>query len=338
VISRYIKRDDLLAPAMAVLITLAALAGGCLSYEGFGSARNLLDLLRDNAWLGIAAAGATIVIISGGIDLSVGSMIAFGSVLLAVLVERKHVSPWIAIPIVLLFGLAFGAVMGSLIHFFELPAFMVTLAGLFLLRCSAFALAEWSNEERVAESIGIHHPLMLDWSMAGIRIARGVTFWGHGIAMVITFVVVIIIAHRTIFGRNVYAIGGDEHAARLMGIPLGRTKLLIYSLAGFFSALASVAAALYKSSGDPAGFIGAELDVITAVVIGGTLLQGGSGYVVGTLCGVLTIGLIQAMMNFQGNLAGAWPRIIVGALLLLAVLLQQALSKLAKLRLIKRWS
>jgi simple sugar transport system permease protein len=117
-----------------------------------------------------------------------------------------------------------------------------------------------------------------------------------------------------------------------MGVPIGRTKILIYAIAGFCSAAAGVAATLYKSSGDPAGFVGAELDVITAVVIGGTLLRGGTGYVAGTLCGVLIIGLIQAIINFQGTLAGAWPRIIMGALLLSAILLQQLLSKLAKVR------
>ncbi|HEX8522951.1 MAG TPA: hypothetical protein VF669_11885 [Tepidisphaeraceae bacterium] len=335
-IGRYIKRDDLLAPAMAVLIMLLTLSGGVMSYDGFGSARNLLDLLRENAWLGIAASGATLVILSGGIDLSVGSMIAFVTVLTAVLIQRQQLPPWVAIAIALGFGACFGAAMGSLIHFYALPAFMVTLAGLFLLRSSAFALAEWANPEHVANTIGIQNALMMDWAMAGARIGPGVKFSIHGMAMLCFFVVAIVLAHRTILGRNIYGIGGDENAARLMGIPIGRTKILVYAIAGFCSAAAGVAVTIAKSSGDPAGFIGAELDVITAVVIGGTLLQGGSGYLAGTFCGVIIIGLIQSIINFQGTLAGAWPRIIIGSLLLVAILLQQGLGWVAKRRLAAR--
>ena len=332
-IGKHLKRDDLLAPTMAVIVMLVAFAVGATLYGGFGSARNLMDLLRDNAWLGIAAAGATLVILSGNIDLSVGSMIAFTTVLVAVLIERLRVPPPLAIALALISGAIVGAAMGSLIHFYGLPAFMVTLAGLFLLRSSAFALAEWTNPNHVAESIGIHHPLMLQWSVAGARLARGVKFSAHAMALLAVFITIIVLAHRTIVGRNIYGIGGDENAARLMGIPVGRTKILVYAIAGLCSAAAGVAATIYKSSGDPAGFVGAELDVITAVVIGGTLLQGGSGYVAGTFCGVLTIGVIQAIINFQGTLAGAWPRIIIGALLFAAIVVQQGLARLAKARL-----
>jgi simple sugar transport system permease protein len=328
-----LKRDDLLAPAMAVVIMLLTLAGGSIAYDGFGSARNLLDLLRDNAWLGIAAAGATLVILSGGIDLSVGSMIAFATVMMAVLVERLGLSPWLAVLIVLALGVLVGMAMGSLIHFYALPAFMVTLAGLFLLRSLAFALAEWTNDAGVAESIGIRNALMLDWSVAGAPVARGVKFSSQAMALVAFFAVFVVIAHRTVLGRNIYGVGGDEQAARLMGVPVGRTKVLVYALGGLCSAAAGVAASVYKSSGDPAAFVGAELDVITAVVIGGTLLRGGSGYVAGTFCGVIIIGAIQSIINFHGTLAGAWPRIIIGSLLLVAILLQQALGKLAKSRL-----
>jgi simple sugar transport system permease protein len=331
-IARFIKRDDVFAPGMAVLIMLLTLIGGSMAFEGFGSARNLLDLLRDNAWLGIAAAGATLVILSGGIDLSVGSMIAFSSVLIAILVERKGLNPWLASVIALGIGALIGAAMGALIHFYSLPAFMVTLAGLFALRSAAFALAEWANAAHVAESIGIHNSLMLDWSMAGARFAPGVKLSAQAMVLVSFFVVFVVIAHRTVFGRDVYGVGGDEQAARLMGIPIARTRILVYALSGFCSAAAGLAASINQSSGDPASFKGAELDVITAVVIGGTLLRGGSGYVAGTLCGVIIIGSIQSIITFQGTLAGAWPRIIIGSLLLVAILLQQLLAKLARAR------
>jgi simple sugar transport system permease protein len=159
-----------------------------------------------------------------------------------------------------------------------------------------------------------------------------VRFSSLAIALLIVFAAFIVIAHRTVFGRNVYGVGGDEQAARLMGIRIGRTKILVYALGGLCSAAAGIAASIYKGSGDPGSFTGAELDVITAVVIGGTLLRGGSGYVAGTFCGVIIIGAIQSIINFQGTLAGAWPRIIIGSLLLIAILLQQLLAKLARSR------
>lgn len=328
VTGKLIKRDDLLPPAMAVLILIVAYLCGSAMFPGFGSTRSALDLLRANAWLGIAAAGATFVILSGGIDLSAGSMIAFVSVLVAVLVERWHVPPALALVIGLLVGAGAGTVMGSLIHVFKLPAFMVTLAGLFFLRSSAFALSEWTSPGRVAESIGIRNATVLDWASSGIRFGKPYgTLSLQAIGLLAVFVALIILAHRTRFGRNVYAIGGDEQAARLMGVPVGRTKILIYALSGCCAALAGIASTLNKGSGDPASFVGAELDVITAVVIGGTLLRGGSGYLIGTLCGTLVIGVIQSLIDFQGTLAGAWPRIITGGMLLAAILSQRALGR-----------
>lgn len=327
-IRKLFKWDDLLPPLVAGLIALIIYVTGSALFDGFGSTRTFLDLLRANAWLGIAAAGATFVILSGGIDLSAGSAIAFVSVLVAVLIERMGFSPALAVAAGMLCGSLAGAAMGALIHFYNLPAFMVTLGGLFLFRSAAFALSEWTNPSRVAESIGIRNSQMLDWTMVGINFGREYGKLSlQAILMLAVFAILLIVAKYSRFGRNVYAIGGDEQAARLMGIPVGRTRIAIYALAGFCSALAGVATTLNKGSGNPADFVGAELDIITAVVLGGTLLTGGSGYLWGTAFGVLIIGLIQNLIEFQGSLLGAWPRIITGGMVLVAILAQRLLGR-----------
>jgi len=135
------------------------------------------------------------------------------------------------------------------------------------------------------------------------------------------------LAHYTRFGRTVYAIGGNEHSALLMGLPVARTKVLIYTLNGFCSALAGIAMTLYMMSGNPNHAQGMELDVIAAVVIGGTLLTGGSGYIVGTLLGVLLGGIIQALITFEGSLSSWWTKIFIGLLLLVFCLLQRLFER-----------
>jgi len=137
----------------------------------------------------------------------------------------------------------------------------------------------------------------------------------------------IYLSHFTKFGRNVYAIGGNEQSAVLLGLPVGRTKVIIYTLNGALSALAGIVYTVYTLSGYPLACVGLELDVIAAVVIGGTLLSGGMGYVEGTLVGVLILGLIQTFITFQGTLSSWWTRIAIGILLFIFILLQTYISK-----------
>jgi simple sugar transport system permease protein len=137
----------------------------------------------------------------------------------------------------------------------------------------------------------------------------------------------VFVAHWTPFGRNIYAIGGNESSARLMGLPVARTKVMVYALNGFCSALAGVVATLYMGSGNPAMGMGLELDAIAAVVIGGTLLSGGVGFVAGTLGGVLIFGTIQSALIFDGRLNSWWLRIAISVLLLIFILLQRQLSR-----------
>ncbi len=307
--------------AATALVLIALYVTGCAMFPRFGSLRVFVNLFGENAFLGIAAVGATFVILSGGIDLSVGSVIAFTSILVAVCIDHG-MSPLLAIGLALGIGLAFGGGMGFLIHNFELPPFLVTLGGMFFMRGLAFVVR--------GESLGITHPFYTDTirqislllSSGPPRVMLPFT------AMCLLGVVVVgtVLSGFTRFGRNVYAIGSNETSARLMGVPIGSTKIWIYALAGFFSALGGCVATAYMSSGNPASFVGLELDAIAAVVIGGTLLTGGVGYVPGTLLGVLILGLIQTLITFQGNLDSAWTKIAVGVLLLLFIVLQKVIA------------
>jgi len=304
--------------AVCLLLYLAA----SLRYPNFFSARVFINFFTDNAFLGITAVGMTFVILSGGIDLSVGSMVGFTSVLIAALITDCHLHPLISIPIVLAVGAFFGLVTGCLISFYSLPPFLVTLAGMFLARGLGFVIR--------LNSIPIKHPFYDSFSRLGIGLGSGVFVPATALTFIIVLAAGIYLAQLTKFGRNTYAIGGNEQSAMLMGVPVKATKVKIYTLSGLCSALAGVVFTLYTSSGDPRAGVGLELDAIAAVVIGGTLLTGGVGYVAGTLMGVLILGIIQTLITFEGTLSSWWTRIAIGLLLLVFIVLQQAIGKLSK--------
>ncbi|MCX7279412.1 MAG: sugar ABC transporter permease YjfF [Burkholderiales bacterium] len=303
-------------PLVATISLFMAMATlGSVFYDGFFSLQVFLNLLIDNAFLVIVAVGMTFVVLSGGIDLSVGSVIAFTTMVSASLVENHGWSPALVIPLVLLMGTAFGAFMGFLIERFRLQPFIVTLAGMFLARglCYLISIDSISMTNEFYSKVSqMRLPV---WGDASISI-------GAVIALVV-LVVAVFLAHCTPFGRNVYAVGGSEHSAMLMGLPVRSTLIGVYTLSGFCSALAGVVFTFYMLSGYGLHAVGMELDAIAAVVIGGTLLTGGSGYMVGTLFGVLMLGIIQTLISFDGSLSSWWTRIVVGALLFLFCLLQR---------------
>lgn len=311
------KRNVPVLATAGILVALFVAAS--FMYEGFFSARVIVNLLADNAFLGIAAVGMTLVIFSGGIDLSVGAVIGFTSIFTATLVSGKGMHPAAVWPLALGLGAGLGAVMGTLIHVFRLPAFLITLAGMFLARGTGF----WIN----TESVGISHP----WydGLAGYALSLGEAIHIPAVALLLLAVVVAgyVVAHHVRFGRNLLAIGGNEQSALLMGLPVGATKIAVYTLNGACAALAGIVASIYTGSGNPSMGIGLELDAIAVVVIGGTLLVGGRGHMAGTMLGLLIFGTIQAAILFDGRLSSWWMRIVVGLLLLGFILLQRFLIR-----------
>ncbi|NDV00068.1 galactofuranose ABC transporter, permease protein YjfF [Pseudoroseicyclus tamaricis] len=293
-----------------------------IQFPAMLSTRVIGNLLTDNAYLGIVAVGMTVVIISGGIDLSVGSVIAFSGVFISVVLRDTSLHPLVVFPLLLAVTTLFGAAMGGLIHGLGMPPFIVTLAGMFLARGAAYMLT--------IDSVPIDHEFYdtlrrLYWLMPG----KG-RLTLLGIVMLLSVVVGMILAHRTRFGTSVFALGGGAHTARLMGVAVGRTTVLIYAFSGFMAGLAGIVFSIYTASGYPLATVGVELNAIAAVVIGGTLLTGGSGWVVGTLIGVLTMGLIQTYIVFDGSLSSWWTKIAIGALLLMFILLQKGLLALGR--------
>ncbi len=310
------RLDPKYLPLVVTVSLFAALAAfGSVSYTGFFSGQVFLNLLIDNAFLCIVAVGMTFVILSGGIDLSVGAVIALTTMVCASLLEHHQLSAGVVIPLVLAMGTAFGGAMGLLIERFRLQPFIVTLAGMFLARGLCYLISIDSvpiANEFFSQVSQVRIPLFGDASLS--------------IGAVIALVVVaagIWLAHFSQFGRTVYAIGGNEHSAMLMGLPVRSTLVGVYALSGFCSALAGVVFAFYMLSGYGLHAVGLELDAIAAVVIGGTLLTGGVGYVFGTLFGVLLLGIIQTLIMFDGTLSSWWTRIAIGALLFAFCLLQR---------------
>lgn len=291
---------------------------GCSLYPGFFSLRVFTNFLSDNAFLGIAAIGMTFVILSGGIDLSVGAVVGCGSILMAVLIERSHLHPFAAIFVVLALGTVLGLFMGVLIQVFELPPFLVTLAGLFFCRGAGLLIS--------AESVSITHPFLQKAARFAVHLGSA-SLPLSALLFMLTLLLAIFLSLFTRFGRNVYAVGGSEPSSVLMGLPVSTTKVSVYALSGFCSAFAAVVYTLYTSSGNATAGVGLELDAIAAVVIGGTLLSGGVGYILGTLIGVLIFGIIQTGISFQGTLSSWWTKIAIGLLLLIFIVLQKVLNK-----------
>lgn len=304
--------------SLVTVLLLALMFGiGGATYDGFLSLQVILNLLIDNAFLLVIAVGMSFVILSGGIDLSVGSVLALSTMIAAVLLQKLHWPPVLVIACVLALGAAFGACMGALIHFFKLQPFIVTLGGMFLARGLCYLIS--------IDSITIDEPMFVALSQTQLPVFGGFISPGAVIALLL-LALAVLLAHFTGFGRAVYAIGGNEQSAVMMGLPVARTKVLVYAFSGLCAALAGVLFSFYMLSGYGLHAQGTELDAIAAVVIGGTLLSGGYGYVAGALSGVLVLGAIQTLIAFDGTLSSWWTKIVIGALLLVFCLVQRFMT------------
>lgn len=313
------RRSLLVSRNFTIFVTLGLFVVmfglGSVSFRNFFSVQNLLNLFINNAYLLILGVGMTFVILSNGIDLSVGSMLGFATMLSASLVEKSHMSPVLAIPIVLLVGTAIGFFMGYLIHAFNIPPFIVTLAGLYLGRGLCYVVS--------IDTIAFRNPFYQRIASTRIPLFGGDFISVGAVVAVIVVLAGIYLSRSTRYGRTVYAIGGNEQSAILMGLPVARTKIATYALSGFCSALAGIVFTFFTLSGYALDGRGMELDTIATVVIGGTLLTGGVGSILGTMFGVLVYGTIQVLIVFQGTLNAWWTRIVIGFLVFVFCLMQR---------------
>ena len=313
-------------------IFLAIYIAGAVMYgdKGFTKLRTFMMLFVDNAYIGISAVGMTMVLITGGIDLSVAAVASLTGMFIAYGTTVLGLDPVLCMAFSIAVGILLGLGMGALVTYLKIPPFVATLTGMFLARgvCSLIS----------RDSISINNELidkLAGWKMYFMTLKNGEWVKIKPVAYinlnVVMFIVMILIGtyilQKTRFGRNVYAIGGNEQSARLMGLPVDRTKMMVYGFNGFCSALAGIAYALYVKSGWNLALQGGELDVISSAVIGGVLLSGGVGYMVGTFFGVLLKAIIPSLITFNGTLSSWWGKIITGLLVLLFVALQQIVMR-----------
>lgn len=314
---KLLRRDRLSVLATFVICVVLYLAAG-FSFPGFFSLQVALNFLTDNAFIGVIAVGLTLVILTGGIDLSVGSMAGLSAVVLADLVERRGVPPGAAALLCLAMGTALGWIQGVLIAKWEMAPFLVTLAGLFFCR----GVGLWIS----SEAIQIQNKMIGDLALFTIPMPGGNTLGLTALVYLVILVVGVFVAKQTRFGRTLYAIGGSKASAHLMGLTVNRSLTGAYVASGFCAALGGLLFSLYTSSGTAVAGTGMELDAIAAVVMGGTLLSGGYGSVFGSFLGVLLLGIIQTAITFQGSLSSWWAKIAIGVLLLIFLVMQLALS------------
>lgn len=299
--------------------------------DGFAKPQVFLNLFVNNAGLIVIAVSMTMVLITGGIDIAVGSMVAMHCMILADLMQNKGMSMEFAMLIVLIVGILFGAVQGFLVAYLNIQPFIVTLAGMFFGRGMTAVIS--------TDILSITNEKFLTIANYKINIPFGGNVNSHGVTMypyvyptviiaLLVLVIMFIVLRFTKFGRNIYAVGGNQQSALLMGLNVKRTKFLVYVLDGFLVSIGGILFCLNTCAGFVEQAKGFEMEAIAGAVIGGTLLTGGVGNVFGSLFGVMIKGTIESFISFQGTLSSWWTKIVIALLLTFFIVLQSIFAKM----------
>lgn len=318
------KTGFLLLITIVMFIIMYAIGMVVFFDKGFARPQMFLNLFISNAGLLVIACGLTIVMITGGIDISVGSVTALVCMCAADMMENKGASAYQALFFSLFIGVLFGVVQGYLISYLKIQPFIITLAGLFFGRGMTAIVS--------TDMIAIKNETFLKWANAKIFLPFGY-YNRHGVLVnayiyptviiaLIVILVISIILRFTKFGRALYAIGGNEQSAVMMGLNVKATKMKAYVLDGFLAGLGGFLFCLNSCAGFVEQAKGLEMDAIAAAVIGGTLLSGGVGTVIGTVFGVLIKGTIASLITTQGTLSSWWVRIVLSIMLCFFIVLQ----------------
>ena len=319
---------------VTVLLFVVMYVAGMIVFsdKGFAKPQMFLNLFISNAGLLVMAMGLTIVMIAGGIDISVGSVTALVCMVCAKQMETNGASAGMAVLIAIAIGLAFGLVQGFLISYLDIQPFIITLAGMFFGRGMTAIVSK--------DMIAIKNETFLAWANYKIYLPIGsyskkgnfipAYIYPTVIIALLIFVVIAIIMKYTKFGRSVYAVGGNAQSALMMGLNVRRTKLKAYVLDGLLAGLGGFLFCLNSCSGFVEQAKGMEMDAISSAVIGGTLLSGGVGTPFGTVFGVLIKGTISSLITTQGTLSSWWVRIVLSALLCFFIVLQSIFSSMKK--------
>ena len=304
---------------------------GCVIYaqKGFTHVQTFLNLFISNAGLICVTCGMTCVMLTGGIDISVGSLVAMDCMILADGMTNKHMGAVPLILLVLLIGIVFGLVQGFLVAYIEIQPFIVTMAGMFFARGMTAVIN--TNQVPITEESS---PLFYCWATAKILFPEFLGYANKKGKMIAPFirptvvvallvvVVIFFVLKYTKFGRILYAVGGNESSAKMMGLNVKRTKMLTYVLSSFLCSIGGILFCLNSMTGAVTQAKGLEMTAIASAVIGGTLLTGGVGNVWGSLVGVLITGTISALVMTNGKLLSSWSNIMTAALLCFFILLQ----------------
>lgn len=304
---------------IAIILFITMFVIGSFVYDHFGTLSTFANLFNDNAYLIVVGVGETFVLLTGGIDISVASTVAFVGTLSAYLLQNGWPAG-VVILLMLAIGLLIGFLIGWCVHVYNIAPFLITLAFQFLLRglCSVVS--------RV--SIPIENDFYINASLSKIAFKVGgvrVKIYYYALAAIIIVAIAWYVLRYTKFGRSIYAVGSNELSAKYMGLNVGAVKIGVYMICGLCAAIGGILYSFYTLAGYSLQNMGMELDAISSAVIGGTLLTGGVGTVFGTMIGVLIQGLIQTIVTFQ-NLNAWWTKVTVAALLCFFILIQRAFA------------
>ncbi len=312
---------------ITIVLFVVMYAVGCVIYssKGFTHLQTFLNILINNAGLLCIACGMTCVMLTGGIDISVGSLVAMDCMFLAVGMEQWGMNAGLLCMLVLLIGLVFGLVQGFCVGYLEIQPFIVTMAGMFFARgMTAVICTDQVSISQNAFFVGLANmKFEIPFGALQVPFVRLPVI----IALVVLIAVFLMLRY-TKFGRSLYAVGGNEQSAIMMGLNVKMTKLKAYMLSSFLCSVGGICFCMNTMSGSVRQALGLEMDAIASAVIGGTLLTGGVGNVIGSFFGVLINGTISTLVKTNGKLLSSWSNIAVAALLCFFIVLQSVFAKM----------
>ena len=319
---------------ITIVLFVVMYAAGCIVYssKGFTHLQTFLNILINNAGLICVTCGMTCIMLTGGIDISVGSLIAMDCMIIAVGIERWHMNAILLCVLVLVIGVVFGLVQGFLIGYLDIQPFIVTMAGMFFGRGMTAVICTDQVSISASKFFVSLANMKINLPFGGYTNNKGVLQVPFvRITVVIALLVLILIflmLRYTKFGRSLYAVGGSESSAIMMGLNVKMTKLKAYVLSSFLCSIGGICFCLNTMSGSVQQAKGLEMDAISSAVIGGTLLTGGVGNVIGSFFGVLINGTISTLVKTNVKLLSSWSNIAVAVLLCFFIVLQSVFAKI----------
>ncbi len=321
---------------ITIVLFIVLYSAGCVMYadKDFGRLQNFFNVLINNAGLLVASCGITCVMLTGGIDISVGSVVALTCMFMAQGLSEWGLPSGVLIVMVLAIGILFGFVQGFCVAYLEIQPFIVTMAGLFFARGMTAVISTQQVSVPFESWFGqlSQIKISMPFEIGAYMNKKGALIVPYvRITVVVALAIVLItflMLRYTKFGRSLYAVGGNQQSAALMGLNVKKTKLMSHVLCSFYATLGGLCYCLNTMCGTPTQATGMEMDAISSAVIGGTLLTGGVGNVFGTLFGVLINGTISSLVKFNGKLVASWANIITAILLCFFILLQSIFAKI----------